>query len=170
LGWSGAGAGSLGGRGGLGGRPLGGGYAAAGQDLFDPLEFVAFEFAAAGLFSGEPAVHEGQQIAAEAALIGVALEDFLRVVGVDRQFLAALMVAGAAEGTVDPHFGAAAFDVQADAAFGGGGLERGLGLQFVNIDVARSIHDVWGAGGRSVTVLRLACPIPLSSASAMRRC
>lgn len=118
----------LGGRGGLGGRPLGGGYTAAGQDLFDPLEFVAFEFATVGFFSGEPAVHEGQQIAAEAALIGVALEDLLRVVGVDRQLFAALMVARAAEGTVDPHFGAAAFDVQGDAAFGSGGFERGLGL------------------------------------------
>jgi hypothetical protein len=83
--------------------------ASAGQHLLDLLELVSLELPAGRLPFGEPAVHQRQQVAAELALVRVAQEHLLRIVRVDRDLLAADMVAGAAERAVDAHFGLSPF-------------------------------------------------------------
>ena len=87
-------------------------------------------------------MHQGQQVAAELALVGVALEYFLRVVGVDRDFLPSAVVSRATKLAVDSDFSSSAFHIQRNAALRGRSFESGLGLQSVDVDVSnRFVHS-----------------------------
>lgn len=86
-------------------------------------------------------MHQSQQVAAKLALVRMALEDFLRVVGVDRDLFAALMIAGAAEEAVYSDFGSSTFHVKRHTTFGGSGFECGLCLQSIDVNVSNgSVH------------------------------
>ena len=121
------------------------GFPTAGEHFLHSLKFIAFEFSAAGLRLCQETVHQGQQVAAKAALVGMALEDLLRVFGVDGDFFAAAVIPRTAAWAVHADFRAGAFHVERDPTFGSRCFQRGVGLQSVNVDVAtRFVHRAIG--------------------------
>ena len=90
-------------------------------------------------------MHQRQEVATDAALVRVALKNFLRVVEIHRQFLAARVIAGAAEGAINPHLATRVRYRQLQAALGSGFFERGLRLQLIDIHISGSVHGTLGS-------------------------
>jgi len=86
-------------------------------------------------------VHQRQEVAPELATIGMAGKHLLRVRHIDREFSFPRMVTSTAERAVEAHVVAVALDIERHAALRRGVFERGLSLQFVDVDVARSQHE-----------------------------
>src|SRR5438128_2306814 len=91
-------------------------------------------------------MHQGQQVAPDLALIGVAGEDLLRVTGIDRNLTLAGVVTRAREGTIETLLFARAVNVHRGATLGSGALQRRLGLDVIDAQVAGLIHT--GGSGK----------------------
>ena len=82
------------------------------EDVFDAVEFVPFELVTARSSAREPAVHERQQVASKPALIRMAHEDLLRIVGVDGNLTPAAVITAATKRAIEANFIAAAVSVE----------------------------------------------------------
>ena len=119
----------------------------AGQNFLHTLKLVAFQFSTGRFRRCQKPVHQGQQVATESAFAGIALENLLRVLGVDRDFFSSAVIAPATKLAADSDFSPGAFHIQRNAALCSRGFERSLSLQLVNVDVStRFVHRASGFG------------------------
>ena len=102
----------------------------------------------------EPAVHQRQQVASNDALIRMAHEDLLRIVGVDGNLASAAVITAATEWTIEANFIAAAVSVEGHATFGRRLFERCVGLKLIDVHVTRPIHDARGKRRSSSAMVR----------------
>ena len=113
--------------------------------------------------AGQPAVHQRQEIPPELTLIGMTGEHLLRVARVYGDLPFAGVIAGAAEGTIEPDLAAAAVDFECHAALRCRILQRRLRLEIVNALVAGLSQSMMGEQRLMVGYGDAACPLASAS-------
>ena len=108
------------------------------------MKLVSFELVSGRSRSGDPAVHQRQQVPAKAALVCVTHEDFLVVLGVDRDFAASDVIALAGERTVETNLFPVAMRSERNPTLRRRLFERGLRLELIDVDVTGSCQEIGG--------------------------
>ena len=117
------------------------------------MELVPFEFLAVRPSASEPAVHERQQVASKPALIRMAHEDLLRIVGVDGNLTSAGVIAAATKRAIEANFIAAAVGVECHATFGCRFCERRFRLKLIDVHISSPCQsDGWEEGNDATLV------------------
>ena len=114
-------------------------------------ELLPLEFSAGRASTGEPPVHEGEEVAAYLALVRMAGKYFLGIAGIHGEFTFAGVIAFAAEWAVESDLSAGAMDLDDDVAFCSRLFKCRLRLSVINALILLLIHA--GVGKKMGTMI-----------------
>jgi hypothetical protein len=106
------------------------------------MKLISLELVSRRSRSGEPAVHQRQQVPAKTALVGVAHEDFLVVLSVHCDFTTTDVIAFTSEGAVESNFFPVTMSIERDAALRRCLFEGRGRLELIDVDVATASHAI----------------------------
>ena len=120
------------------------------EHVFHTMELLALELVSGRSRSGEPAVHQREQVAVKATLVRMAHEHFLRIFRVHRNLMATAMITDATERTIEANLFPVPLRIERDATLRRRLFERCFRLELIDVDVTGRCQ---GIGGKAVLML-----------------
>ena len=120
------------------------------EDVLHTMELFTLELVSGRSRSGEPAVHQRQQVAVKTTLVRMAHEHLLRILRVHGNLAATTVIADTTEGTIDTNLVPGPMSVERDATLRRRLFERGIRLELIDVDVTGRCQ---GIGGKAVLML-----------------